>query len=135
MDRTARTIEAVVNEVERAGARKPVFIAETDRNLVGKRTWQTRAFTRKGQVVGLAHVEVEIDRIERHEGGQQGGRAAASTAAGNETADRDQTRADTAGERRGNAGILKIQLSVANLCLGVVDRGLCRGLLRGALVD
>ena len=56
-------------------------------------------------------------------------RAAAATAAGDQAADRDETRADTAGERRGDAGILKIELSVADLRLGVVDRGLCSVLL------
>src|SRR5262249_19766708 len=108
MDRPARTIKAVIHEVERSGARKAVLVAETDRNLIRERTGETRAFARKCQVVGFAHVEVEIDRIERHEGGQQSCRTGPGAAAGNEAADRHETRADAAGERRGDAGVFEV---------------------------
>src|SRR5262249_57748936 len=62
-------------------------------------------------------------------------RAGAGAAAGYETADRHETRTDTASERRGNAGIFEIELGVADLRLGVVDCRLRRVLLGRALID
>ena len=69
----------------------------------------------KRQEVGLAHVEVEVDRIERDEGRKQRGWAGRGAAAGNQVADRYKMRADAPGERRRNAAMIEIELGVANL--------------------
>ena len=54
------------------------------------------ALARKGEEIGLAHIEVEMDRIERDERREQCGRTAPSTAAGDQVADGDEMRADAA---------------------------------------
>ncbi len=130
---TARRIR--VDEIERAQPRVPVLVAQADRNLVGDRTRETRALARKGQIVGFAHVEIEIDRIQRDECRQQGRRAGGGPAAGDQAPDRDEPCADATGEGRGDVTIFDVELGVANLGFGVVDRGLRGELLGHALVD
>ena len=103
--------------------------------LIGRRCREMRAFAREGQIVGFAHVEVEIDGIERDERRQQGRRAGGGPAAGDQAADRDQARADAAREGGGDVAIFEVELGVADLGLGVVDGGLGGGLLVHALVD
>ena len=103
--------------------------------MIGDRAGETRTLAREGQVVGLAHVEVEIDRIQRDEGRQQGRRAGGGPAAGDQAADRDEARADAAGEGCSDVPIFEVELGVADLGLGVVDGGLGGGLLGHALVD
>ena len=44
-------------------------------------------------------------------------------------------RADTAGERCDDAAVLEVELRVADLGVGVIDRGLCGADLGRALVD
>ncbi len=89
----------------------------------------------EGQVVGLAHVEVEMDRIERDHGCQQGRWTAGVAAAGDQAADRNLMRADAARERCDDPAVLEVEPRVADLGVGVIDRGLCRADLRRALVD
>ena len=86
----AGAIEGVVDKVERAGADEAVLVAEAESDLIGERSGHARTLARKGEVVGFAHVEVEIDRIERHQRGEQGGGADAAAAAGDQAADGDE---------------------------------------------
>ena len=88
-----------------------------------------------GQVVGFAHVEVEIDRIERNDRRQQRRWTRAAAAAAHQAAGRDEMRADAPGERRDDAGELEIELRVPDRRLGGVDGGLRAALIGGALVD
>ena len=99
----ARAIERVVDEIEGSLADEVVFVAEAEQDLVGERTTDAGAFAGKGQIVGFAHVEVEIERIERDERSQQRGWADGGAAAGNKASDRNLACADTAGEGRGDA--------------------------------
>src|SRR5258707_3196764 len=86
-------------------------------NSIRSATVSTGAYT----IAGLAHIEVKIDRVDRDERGEQGGRAAGGPAAGDQVADRDEMGADAAGKGRRDAGVIQIELRVANECLGVVD--------------
>ena len=87
-----------------------------------------------GEVIRLAHIEVEIDRIERNDGRQQRGRAGAAPAAADEAADGDEMRADSPGERRGYPRIFQVELSIRDRGLGGFDGGLRAALVGGALV-
>jgi hypothetical protein len=62
-----------------------------------------------GRVVGLAEVEVEIDRIERHDGGEFG-RGGGTGSAGDQAADRDVPPADATAEWRHDVGKFDIEL-------------------------
>jgi hypothetical protein len=44
---------------------------------------KTRALPREVQIVGLAHIKIEVDRIERYQRSQQGGRTDGGATAGN----------------------------------------------------
>ena len=88
-----------------------------------------------GKVVGFAHVEIEVDRVERDDRRQQRRRARAASAAAHQAADRDEMRADPPGERRGDAGELEVELGVPDRRLGGVDGGLRAALVGGALID
>ena len=78
----------------------------------------------KGQEIGFAHVEVEIERIERDQRRQQRGRAGSGAAARDQASDRNLARADAAGEGRAHAAIFEVELGVSDARLGVLDRGL-----------
>src|SRR6185312_4500293 len=60
----AGAIERIVDEVERALARKLALVGKGDQHLVGERARVARALAREGEKVGFAHVEIEIERIE-----------------------------------------------------------------------
>ena len=52
-----------------------------------------------GQVVALAHIEIEMDRIQRYDGRQQ--RASPASPPRDQVADRDAVAADAPGQRCG----------------------------------
>src|SRR5215471_12105901 len=135
MDGAARPIDHVVDKVERAVPRELLLVAERDFDLVGERTSLRQPAPRELQVVGFAHVEVEIDRVKRNDRTQQRRRTGCGAAAGDEVANRDQVRANAPSEGGHDAAVLKIELGVADLCLGVVHGGLCGLPVGGALVD
>ncbi len=64
VDRPARSVERVVHEVERALPGEPCLVAERDLDLVGEASFASRAIAGKGQEIGLAHIEIQPDRIE-----------------------------------------------------------------------
>ncbi len=88
-----------------------------------------------GDVVALAHVEVEVDRVLRDDGGQHRRGAAAPLTAGDEVAGGDEVAADAAGQRRGDMGPAHVELGLAHRGLGLVQRRLCCEALLGALVE
>ena len=120
----ARAIERVVDEVERSLTDEIVFVAETEHDLVGERTTDAGALAVKGEKIGFAHVEVEIERVERDERSQQRGWAGGGAAAGNKASDRYLACADAAGEGRADLRIFEVELGVSNARLGIFDRGL-----------
>ena len=75
------------------------------------------------QIRGLVEGELEADRIDRHDGGEQ--RRAAGSAAGDEIAGRHAAVADAAGDRRAQLGELQIELGLAHR--GLVGRDRRRG--------
>src|SRR5262249_31575909 len=117
MNRSARTVERIVDEIERALAGELCLVGERDLNRVGRASLAPRTIARIGQEIGLAHVEVEIDRIERDERREQCGRAGSGAAASDQVADGDEMRADAAGEGRRDAAMFEIELAVADLRL------------------
>ncbi len=128
-------IERVVDEFQRPLPCEAGLVAEADVDLVGERARRAGPLAREGQEVGSAHVEVEMDRVERDQGGQQRGRAAGKATAGDRGADRDLVRADAAAEGGDDAAVLDVELGVADLGPGVVDRGLSGAYIGGALVN
>ena len=94
VDRSARAIESVIDEIEGALPFEVGLVTQAERDLVGERAAKARAFARKGQVIGFAHVEVEIERIERNQRCEQGRRADGCSAAG------DKARRSKPGGRR-----------------------------------
>src|SRR6202011_2659309 len=71
MQRAAAAIDLVVEEVQIAGPGPRALAVHADLNRVGAgRPRRGRMLI--GRVVGLAEVEVEIDRIERHDGREFG---------------------------------------------------------------
>ena len=104
-------------------------------DLVGERALDAGALAREGQEIGFAHVEIEIERIERDQRRQQRGRAGCGAAARDQASDRNLARADAPGEGRAHAAIFEIELGIPHPRLGVLDRGLRSILVVGALVD
>src|SRR5262249_12049695 len=113
MDRTARTVEHIVHEVERASPSEFGLVAERQFDLIGENHFLLCTVPRKRQEIRLAHVKVKVDRIERDERRQQGRRTGRVTAAGNQVAYRDEMRADASGEGGRNAAMIEVELSVA----------------------
>ena len=75
-----------------------------------------------GEVIELAHVEIEVDRIERDDGGEERG-AAAALAAAHQVSDAHEVVADAAGDRRRDVGELDVELRRADRGLARLDRG------------
>ena len=134
MDRAARTIESVVDEVERALMCESVLIGERDLHLVGECAALLLTLAQKRHVVGLAHVKIQIDRVGRDDNGQQSGGAGAGPAARNQVADRDLMGADAAREGCHDAGVVEVELSVAHGGQGTIEGRLGGTLLGGLLV-
>src|ERR1700730_5804666 len=94
MNGATGAIERIVDEVERALAAEIVLVAKRDHELVGKRTADAGALAREGQEIGFAHIEIDIERIERDQRRQQRGRAGRRAASRDQASERDLTRAD-----------------------------------------
>src|SRR6476620_5692742 len=73
-----------------------------------------RALARKRQEIGFAHVEIEIEGIERDQCCQQRGRAGGGAAARDQASDRNLACADAPRERRPHAGIFEIELGIVH---------------------
>src|SRR5262249_11405647 len=135
MERAARTVEHIVHKIECALPSELGIVAQREFDLVGKNPLLPCTISGKRQEIGLAHIEIEVDRIERDERREQCRRTGRVTAAGNEVAHRDEMRADATGEGGRDAAMLEVELSVADLSLGIIN-GSLRGLQVGrALVD
>src|SRR5215467_5279166 len=135
MDRAARTVEHVVHKVERASSCEFGLVAEREFDLIGENPFLPCTVSGKGQEIGLAHIEIEPDRIERDERREQCRRTGRVTAAGNQVAHRDEMRADASGEGGRDAAMIKVELGVADLSLGVIYGGLGGLQVGRALVD
>ena len=90
------------------------------------------------QIRRFVEGEFEIDRIGRHDGGEQ--RGVAAGAAGDKIARRDAPVADAAVDRRAQFGEFQVELGLAHRRLVVADRGLgvaerLRALLEGLIGD
>src|SRR6516225_10852107 len=127
MDRAARTVEHIVHEVERASPCEFGLVAEREFDLIGENPFLPCTVSGKRQEIGLAHVEVKVDRIERDERREQCRRTGRVAAAGNQVAYRDEVRADASGEGGRDAAMVKVEVSVADLSLGIIY-GRLRGL-------
>ena len=79
MDRPAAAIDGVVDKIERAVTVEMSIPAEADDDIGVRSSTVVRLLI--GQVIGLAHIEVEVDRVERHDRGEQRRGACAAAAA------------------------------------------------------
>ena len=84
------------------------------------------------QVGRFIHIEIDVDRIERDDRGEQRGIALAAL---DEIADADQMAADAAGHRRENVGEFDIELGSLQRAFGLRLRGVRRLQGLAALVD
>src|SRR5262249_56962390 len=114
---------------ERAFPGELCLVTERNLDLIGSAFFDPRTVSGKDQEFGLAHIEIQIDRIERDERREQCGRAGRGTAAGNQVADRDEMSADASGEGCRDTPVFEIGLSTADLTLRIVQ-----GRLRGSVV-
>src|SRR5262245_57158762 len=94
-----------------------------------------RTVSGKDQEIGLAHVEIQIDRIERDERREQSRGAGRGTAAGDQVADGDEMSADAPREGCRDTAALEIELSITDLSLRIVHGRLRGSLVGRALVD
>src|SRR5262249_49179229 len=111
-------------EIKRALPGELGLVGKRDLNLVGKAFFAPRMVAGIGQEIGLAHIEIQIDRIERDERREQCGWAGRGTAAGDQVADGDEMSADAPGEGRGDTAVPETDLGVTDLSRGVVNGGL-----------
>src|SRR5262245_16289010 len=65
VDRAARAVDGIVEEVERALEVEGLLVTQRCLDLVCQRSALLLTFTLERQIVLLAHVEVEINRVER----------------------------------------------------------------------
>ena len=127
--RAGRRIDGRRGVVERAAMRIAGLglQADLDRNLL--RSSRVNAALRHvgahAQHVLLADVEVHVDRIELHDGGEHGRRRRAADI----LADRDLARRDDAVERRRDLGVVEVELGQLRVDLRLV-RVAC-GVARG----
>ena len=64
MNRAARSVKHVVQEIECPFLPVALVIADRKRDLLNMRTLRPLSIFGKQQKIGLAHIEVEIDWIE-----------------------------------------------------------------------
>ena len=110
-------------------------VAERNLYCVGKDGLLLCTLSREGQVIRLAHVEIQIDWVERHHGRKQRRWAAGGPAAGNQVANGDQMVANSTGERSGDAAMIQIEPRVTDLGLGIVKGRLGGLLIRRSLIE
>ncbi len=105
VQRAAAAVHLVVEEVELAMPWPALLVAERGLDRMVDRATMAGALQVAliGEVVALAHVEIQVDRVERDDGGQQRHRADA-LAAEDQVADRGPVHADSPADRGGDAG-------------------------------
>jgi hypothetical protein len=134
MDRAARAIERIVDEIKRTLPGEACLVAERDFDLVSGAVFCPHTIARILKEIRLAHIEIQPDRIKRDHCRKQGRRRCRGTAAGDQIADGDEMRADASCEGRRNPAMFEIKLCVADLSLGVVHGGLRAALVGRALI-
>jgi hypothetical protein len=101
VDRATRPVKHIVHEVEYALPRVPLPVTKRDLNFFGKCSLELLAVPGECQETGLAHVEIQVNRIERDECRQQCRRDGRRTTAGNEVAYGNEMRADSGNPKFG----------------------------------
>ena len=131
-----RPVHLVVDEIHVSLVGKILFVRELQPDRIGgvARAGADALFgearvTEKGALVGR---EIHVDRIDRHDGGQQGRLVAA---AADQVADRDQFATDASADRRLDAGELEIQRRAFFRSLRGFQRGLRLAMLLGACIQ
>ena len=115
-DRAGRAVDHVVDEIHAALVGEVLLV---DQLAARPATLPSRLVTSLpprgeplvAQIGGLVEGELEADRIDRHDGGEQ--RGVAAGAAGHEIAGRHAAVADAAGDRRAQLGELEIELGLS----------------------
>ena len=136
-DRARRAIDDVVDEVHLALVHEIGLVDQLHRDDdAALATGDFLSGLRQPLVADIRRFvegELEPDRIDRHDGGEQRGIAAG--AAGHEIARRDAPVADAAGDRRAQFGEFEVERGLANRRLLRGDRGFGDALGLGALVE
>src|SRR5262249_57340641 len=96
------------------------LVAERDLNPVVELFCEPRTLAGKGQEIGLAHIEIQIDRIHRDERRDQCRGAGRGTAAGDQVPDGDEMSADASREGRSDTAVLEIDPGITDLSLRTV---------------
>src|SRR5437899_9439206 len=135
VDRAARTVEDIVQEIEYTASRVRIVVAERNLNLLDMPFLEVPAILGVHEEIGLAHIKVKVDRIKRHERREQCGRTRCCATASNQIAYRNEMRAHAACERRRDPAMVEVELCIADSGFGILDRSPRRPLIGYALVN
>jgi len=135
VDRAARTVEDIVQEIKYTASRVLIVVAERNLNLLDMPFLEVPAILGVHEEIGLAHIKVKVDRIKRHERREQRRRTRRCATASDQIAHRNQMRAHAPCERRRNPAMVEVELCIADSSFGLFDRSARRPLIRYALVN
>ena len=135
MNRAARTVKDIVQEIEYTASRVLIVVAERNLNLLDMPSLEVPAILGVHEEIGLAHIKVKVDRIKRHERREQRRRTRRCATASNQIAYRNEMRAHAPCERRRNPAMVEVELCIADPGLGLFDRSARRPLIGYALVN
>src|SRR5216684_5042165 len=134
VDRAARTVEDIVQEIEYTASRVLIVVAERNLNLLDMPSFEVPAILGVHEEIGFAHIKVKIDRIKRHERREQCRRTCRCAAASNQIAHGNEMRAHAPCERRRNPAMVEVELRIPDPGLRVFDRSPSCALIGCALV-
>src|SRR5258708_18030715 len=135
MNRAARTVQSIVQKIEYTASRVLVLVAERHLNLLGMPSFEVLAILRVQEEIGLAHIEVKVDGIKRHQSREQCRRTRDCAAAGDQVAYRNKMCSHASCERRRNPAMVEVELCIANPGFRLFDGCPRRSLIGYALVN
>src|SRR6267154_6179092 len=135
MDCPARTVKNIVQEIEYPASRVLIVVAECNLNPLDMTSLEVPAVLGISEEIGLAHIKVEINRIERYERREQRRRTRRRTTPRDQVSNRNKMRPNAAAERRRDAAVIEVELCIADSRFGLFDRSARRPLIGYALVN
>src|SRR5260370_10670839 len=122
VDRAARTIEYIVQEIEHALPRVLFVIAEPNLNLLNVPCLEVLAVLGVSQEIGRAHIKIEVNLVKGHKRREQCRRTRRCATASNQIAHGNEMRAHAPCERRRNPAMVEVELRIPDPGLRVFDR-------------
>jgi hypothetical protein len=133
--RTGPSVHPVVDEIHRAGVRGLLLAGERDFDSVGG-VPRARALSLGPEpavlhVVGFGRVEVDVDRVQRHDGSEKGRSAIAAV---HQVSDADEMASDASGDGRGDLREFDVEQRTLQGAFGLLGSRLALLQLLPALV-